>query len=396
MLSNKNDKFLMSFGKMPIANNFLTKENFKDEFFYEMKVGFNEDYSLFKLLEHPTPEQMFNSKYPFLTGSSTFMVQHFNDFSKFIMKEYLNKEEKIIEIGCNDGSMLNFFNKNEFDCLGFEPSSNVAEIAQKKGIKIIPNFFSSTQSQAQEFIAKTKIVYAANVICHIPDLENLIKSIDQFLTKDGLFIFEEPYLGSMVNKVSYDQIYDEHVYIFSVSSIKKIFNDFNFDLIDVIPQITHGGSMRYVVARRDEYKIKDGVKLHETREREIQLDNFDGLLEFKKNCLLSKEQTLNNLHNFKKKGLSIAGYAATSKSTTVLNFCGIDNKIIDCIYDTTPDKIGKFSPGTHIPIINYEKFKNNYPDIVYLFAWNHKNEIFKKETVFNDKGGKWFSHVDLK
>jgi len=396
MLSNKNDKFLMSFGKMPIANNFLTKENFKDEFFYEMKVGFNEDYSLFKLLEHPTPEQMFNSKYPFLTGSSTFMVQHFNDFSKFIMKEYLNKEEKIIEIGCNDGSMLNFFNKNEFDCLGFEPSSNVAEIAQKKGIKIIPNFFSSTQSQAQEFIAKTKIVYAANVICHIPDLENLIKSIDQFLTKDGLFIFEEPYLGSMVNKVSYDQIYDEHVYIFSVSSIKKIFNDFNFDLIDVIPQITHGGSMRYVVARRDEYKIKDGVKLHETREREIQLDNFDGLLEFKKNCLLSKEQTLNNLHNFKKKGLSIAGYAATSKSTTVLNFCGIDNKIIDCIYDTTPDKIGKFSPGMHIPIVNYEKFKNNYPDIVYLFAWNHKNEIFKKETVFNDKGGKWFSHVDLK
>ena len=386
----------MSFGKMPIANNFLTKENFKDEFFYEMKVGFNEDYSLFKLLEHPTPEQMFNSKYPFLTGSSTFMVQHFNDFSKFIMKEYLNKEEKIIEIGCNDGSMLNFFNKNEFDCLGFEPSSNVAEIAQKKGIKIIPNFFSSTQSQAQEFIAKTKIVYAANVICHIPDLENLIKSIDQFLTKDGLFIFEEPYLGSMVNKVSYDQIYDEHVYIFSVSSIKKIFNDFNFDLIDVIPQITHGGSMRYVVARRDEYKIKDGVKLHEAREREILLDNFDGLLEFKKNCLLSKEQTLNNLHSFKKKGLSIAGYAATSKSTTVLNFCGIDNKIIDCIYDTTPDKIGKFSPGTHIPIINYEKFKNNYPDIVYLFAWNHKNEIFKKETVFNDKGGKWFSHVDLK
>jgi len=396
MLSNKNDKFLMSFGKMPIANNFLTKENFKDEFFYEMKVGFNEDYSLFKLLEHPTPEQMFNSKYPFLTGSSTFMVQHFNDFSKFIMNEYLNKEEKIIEIGCNDGSMLNFFNKNEFDCLGFEPSGNVAKIAQKKGIKVIPDFFSSTQSQAQKFITKTKIVYAANVICHIPDLENLIKSVDQFLTKDGLFIFEEPYLGSMVNKVSYDQIYDEHVYIFSVSSIKKIFNEFNFDLIDAIPQITHGGSMRYVVARRDEYKIKDGVKLHEAREREILLDNFDGLLEFKKNCLLSKEQTLNNLHSFKKKGLSIAGYAATSKSTTVLNFCGIDNKIIDCIYDTTPDKIGKFSPGTHIPIINYEKFKNNYPDIVYLFAWNHKNEIFKKETVFNDKGGKWFSHVDLK
>ena len=104
---------------------------------------------------------------------------------------------------------------------------------------------------------------------------------------------------------------------------------------------------------------------------------------------------MNNLIEFKKKGLKISGYAATSKSTTVLNFCGIDEKIIDCIYDTTPDKIGKFSPGMHIPIINYNKFNNKYPDVVYLFAWNHKNEIFKKEKDFNNKGGKWFSHVDI-
>ena len=109
MLDSKNDKFLMSFGKMPIANNFLSKADFKDEFFYEMKVGFNEKYSLFKLLEHPKPEQMFNSKYPFLTGSSKFMVDHFQKFSDFIAINFIKTGEKIIEIGCNDGTMLNFF-----------------------------------------------------------------------------------------------------------------------------------------------------------------------------------------------------------------------------------------------------------------------------------------------
>jgi len=395
MLNFKNDKFLMSFGKMPIANNFLPKENFSNEFFYEMRVGFNEDYSLFKLLEHPKPEQMFNSKYPFLTGSSQFMIEHFKNFSEFILKKYLNNNEKIIEIGCNDGTMLNFLSKKNFNCLGFEPSTNVAKIAKDKGIKIIPEFFSSNHNDSKEFINETKVIYAANVICHIPDLNDLIKNIDKFLTKKGLFIFEEPYLKSMIEKTSYDQIYDEHVYIFSLSSIKKIFNVFDFELIDVIPQNTHGGSMRYILSRKGEYEINNSVSENENYEKKLNLDNFDGFLEFKKKCQLSKEKTLNNLIEFKKKGLKISGYAATSKSTTVLNFCGIDEKIIDCIYDTTPDKIGKFSPGMHIPIINYDKFKNKYPDVVYLFAWNHKNEIFKKEKDFNNKGGKWFSHVDI-
>ena len=396
MLDSKNYKFLMSFGKMPIANNFLSKADFKNEFFYEMKVGFNENYSLFKLLEHPKPEQMFNSKYPFLTGSSKFMAGHFQKFSEYISKNFIKIDEKIIEIGCNDGTMLNFFDRNKFDCLGFEPSKNIAKIAKNKNLKIIPDFFSCNHDLSKKFINKTKVIYAANVICHIPDLNNLIKNVDKLLSKDGLFIFEEPYLGSMVEKVSYDQIYDEHIYIFSVSSIKKIFDEFNFELIDTIPQITHGGSMRYMLARKGKYDIQGSVRKSEDYEKKIKLDSFEGLLEFKKKCLLSKEQTLNSIQEYKKKGFSISGYAATSKSTTILNFCGIDKKLIDCIYDTTPDKIGKFSPGMHIPIINYNEFKNNYPDVVYLFAWNHKDEIFKKEEIYNKRGGKWFSHVNLK
>ena len=360
-----------------------------------MKVGFNDEYSLFKLLEHPKPEQMFNSKYPFLTSSSTYMIQHFKKFYEYIKKNYLQSlDEKIIEIGCNDGTMLNFF-ENKNSCLGFEPSSNIANIAKDKKLKIISDFFSSEALEANKFINETKIIYAANVICHIPDLNNLIKSIDKFLNKKGLFIFEEPYLGSMISKNSDDQIYDEHVYIFSVSSIKKIFKEFNFDLIDVLPQTTHGGSMRYVIARENEYEIKKSVQIYEASENKQNLNNFEGMLNFKNQCNLSKEKIINQLNMYKKDGKIISGYAATSKSTTILNFCGIGKNLINCIYDTTTDKINKFSPGMHIPIIDYKEFNKKYPDIVYLFAWNHKEEIFNKEKKFIENGGQWFSHVEL-
>jgi len=395
MLDSKNDKFLMSFGQMPIANNFIEKENFGDEFFYEMKVGFNDEYSLFKLLEHPKPEQMFNSKYPFLTSSSKYMVEHFKKFYEFILNNYIeNENEKIIEIGCNDGSMLNNFS-SKHNCLGFEPSTNIAKIAQDKKLNVIANFFSCNYLEAKSYINNTKIIYAANVICHIPDLNQLITDIDKLLNKKGLFIFEEPYLGSMVSKTSYDQIYDEHVYIFSVSSVKKIFNKFGFELINVLPQTTHGGSMRYIVARKGEYQIEKNVELNEQIEINQKIVSHDGLLNFKNKCNESKAKIIDMLNRFKEKGKLVSGYAATSKSTTILNFCQIRDDLINCIYDTTPDKIGKYSPGVHIPIVDYKEFQKKYPDVVYLFAWNHKNEIFNKEKKFIENGGEWFSHVEL-
>ena len=385
----------MSFGQMPIANNFIEKENFGDEFFYEMKVGFNDEYSLFKLLEHPKPEQMFNSKYPFLTSSSKYMVEHFKKFYEFILNNYIeNENEKIIEIGCNDGSMLNNFS-SKHNCLGFEPSTNIAKIAQDKKLNVIANFFSCNYLEAKSYINNTKIIYAANVICHIPDLNQLITDIDKLLNKKGLLIFEEPYLGSMVSKTSYDQIYDEHVYIFSVSSVKKIFNKFGFELINVLPQTTHGGSMRYIVARKGEYQIEKNVELNEQIEINQKIVSHDGLLNFKNKCNESKAKIIDMLNRFKEKGKLVSGYAATSKSTTILNFCQIRDDLINCIYDTTPDKIGKYSPGVHIPIVDYKEFQKKYPDVVYLFAWNHKNEIFNKEKKFIENGGEWFSHVEL-
>ena len=394
-ITGKKLKPFMSFGKMPIANGFLKKKDFKKEFFFEMEVGFSKDISLFQLNEHPKPTLMFNKNYPFFTGSSKGMIEHFKQYADWIKKNYFKDVKNLIEIGSNDGTFLKNFNLKKVNNIGIEPSKNVANVAKKNGIKTINNFFNYRNvSKLKNLQNNTDIICAANAICHVPKLKDLIKGVDFLLSQNGLFIFEEPYLGSMYKKVSYDQIYDEHIFMFSVSSIKKIFKLFNFDLIDVLPQTTHGGSMRYVVARKNSRKIKKNVQKYLEYEKKHNIDSKKGCLKFKKKCELSRKKLKNKINDIIKNKKNIAGYAATSKSTTILNYCNIDHRHIDFISDTTTEKIGKFAPGTHIPIVSMKHFRKKIPDYTFLFAWNHKNEIFKKEKKFL-KRTKWIAHIKI-
>ena len=219
-------------------------------------------------------------------------------------------------------------------------------------------------------------------------------SVDLCLNKNGIFIFEEPYMGSMFSKVSYDQIYDEHIYMFSASSVSKICKLYDMELVDVIRQNTHGGSLRYVCARKNAHKKNSNVQKLLEEEKNNNLDNAESCFEFKQNCEISKLKLRKKLHNFQSSGKKICGYAATSKSTTILNYCDIGHDIIDYICDTTKEKIEKFSPGKHIPIKSMDYFYKNLPDVAFLFAWNHKKEIFEKEKQFS-KTGEWTAHVEL-
>tara|TARA_B100001057_G_scaffold222294_1_gene222713 strand:+ start:552 stop:1751 length:1200 start_codon:yes stop_codon:yes gene_type:complete len=386
----------MSFGKMPSANGFLDKKDFSKEFFYEMEVGFSEKISLLQLNEFSNPEKVHNERYPFYTSSSLNMKRHFQTFAHWLKEKYLDSGSKLIEVGSNDGTLLQNFKNTNIEAIGYEPSKSIAELANKKNIKTLNKFFNSQNIQdINNFHSSVDIICSANVIAHIPDLKDVIKSVDKLLSSKGLLIFEEPYLGSMFSKVSYDQIYDEHIFMFSISSIKKIFDLFDFELIDVLPQVTHGGSMRYVIGRKNKHKKNDIVSKLADDEQSKELDTIESCLKFKKACEISKKMTIKKLNKFKEDNKKICGYAATAKSTTVLNYCNIGNDIIDYICDTTKEKIGKFSPGTHIPIVPINSFHENVPDVAFLFAWNHKEEIFAKEKSFKDNGGVWFSHVAL-
>lgn len=386
----------MSFGRMPIANGFLKAEEIPQEYFYEMAPAYCESCTMVQLVEQPAPEKMFHDQYAFFSSTSRYMQTHFEGFATSVIEQTLasRADPFVVELGSNDGIMLRHFKAKGMRHLGVEPSVNVADVARGNGINTISEFFNP--KLADEIVAKyghADAALAANVMCHIPDFPGVAAGMQRLLKPDGVFIFEDPYLGDMIAKTSYDQIYDEHVFIFSVHSVMKAFALHGLELVDVAPQITHGGSMRYTIAPKGSRPVS--AKVHEAlaAEKAQGLDRAETYLQFKQNCATSRERLMKVLNDLKAQGKRVVGYGATSKSTTVTNFCGITPEYVEFISDTTPIKQGKLSPGAHIPVKPYADFSEKHPDYALLFAWNHAAEIREKETAFLAAGGQWIVYV---
>ena len=386
----------MSFGRMPIANGFLTAEQVADEYFFELAPAFCNKCGMFQLVEQPQPDKMFHDQYAFYSSTSRYMQIHFNAFAKAVMQDILSgrRDPFVVELGSNDGIMLRHFHDRGIRHLGVEPSVNVADVARGSGIRTISAFFNL--KLAEDIVAEhghADAILAANVMCHIPDLRGIAAGVQRLLKADGVLIFEDPYLGDMIAKTSYDQIYDEHVFIFSATSIKRAFAPQGLELVDVAPQTTHGGSMRYTLAPKGSRPASPRVQAQLEQERSQGLDKAETYLRFRQNCEVSRASLMQTLGSFRVQGRRVVGYGATSKSTTVTNYCGITPEHIEFISDTTPIKQGKLSPGAHIPVRAYEEFMRRYPDYALLFAWNHAAEIRDKEKAFIAAGGKWIVYV---
>jgi methylation protein EvaC len=197
----------------------------------------------------------------------------------------------------------------------------------------------------------------------------------------------------MLSKVSYDQIYDEHVYIFGALSVQKIFSRVGLQLVDAIPQSTHGGSMRYVIMHKNQMEISKRAEEILKSELDAGFNEVQVYLDFASTCKTRRTQFKELLEKLKLQGANIGGYAATSKSTTVLNYCSIGSDLIQFISDSTLEKQGKFTPGSHIPIISQEEMRLAPPDYLVLFAWNHEKEILVKESSLTKQGVKWIRFV---
>ena len=386
----------MTFGRMPIANGFLTEAEIRSEYFFELAPAFCSRCGTVQLMEQPPPEEMFHEQYAFHSSTSACMQAHFAALAGLVMDRVLKgrADPFVVELGSNDGIMLRHFKNARVRHLGIEPSANVADVARAQGIRTISAFF--TEALASQLVAEhgsADAVVAANVMCHIPDVHAVAAGLTRLLAPDGVLIFEDPYLGDMVAKTSYDQIYDEHVFIFSATSVAFAFAPHGLELVDVMPQVTHGGSMRYVLARCGRHRMSSSVAGVLASERAQGLHDASTYDLFREKCEVSRaalRQLLDGIHRERKR---IVGYGATSKSTTVTNYCGIGPEQIEFVSDTTPIKQGKLTPGAHIPVKAYEAFSRNPPDYALLFAWNHASEIFAKEQAFRSGGGKWITFV---
>lgn len=384
-------KFL-NLGLQPLANSYLKKKDLnKKEKKFKLIAGFDKKSFLVSITNTVLKERMFNDQYPYKSSESNTMQKSFEKLSQKIKKKF--NPSLVLEIGSNDGAFLGNFNKNKI--IGIEPCKNLAKITKKKGFQTISDYWSTKLAKKIVKRKKFDLIYSANTLSHIKNLKEIFKAIELSLNDDGILILEDPSLLECIKNLAYDQFYCEHIYIFSTIAIKKILSQFNLEIFDIESIPTHGGSNRYYIKKisNKKFQITKNVLLNIEQEIKYGLKNINTYKKFAEKVKKSKKKLTDIFLKLKKENKRIIGYGATAKSCTVLNFCGLGKKEIDFFYDTTSFKIGKYLPGTKIPIRKYKKLNLKDYDYVFLGAWNFKKEIFNKEKQFIKKGGRFITHV---
>jgi SAM-dependent methyltransferase len=382
----------LDLGKQPIANRFITDSEKDSEFFYNLTVGFDDSSKLITHMDYVDPPMMFNESYAYRGSMSNTMVQHFKQFSENFKKLY--NPSSVLEIGSNDGVFIK--NWNIESTYAVEPCGNFAKETNELGYKTYAEFWTKDLSERIKNEHGTiDLIFAANCICHIPDLDQTFTAVHNLLSDDGVFIFEDPSLAQMINTNSYDQIYDEHPHIFSVIALKNLLERNGLTIVRVDNLNVHGGSNR-IYAKKSLYctSIDPSVYHNIQFELTLGLDNIETFHKFARRVEQSKLDLIELLNTCKRLGKKVISYGATSKSTTVFNYCGIDSSMIDYVIDTTPEKIGKLTPGSHIPIKTSNGIESDV-DVAYLGAWNFATEIMNKEMEFIKRGGKFITHVPI-
>jgi methylation protein EvaC len=384
----------LDFGRMPLGDGFLKEDQFADEYFFQLEAALCESCGMVQLCHDVERERMFHGDYAFFSSTSKRMVEHFERFARMLVSGVTGTDPFAVEIGSNDGSMLAEFARAGIRHLGVDPAENTVAVARGRGLSATCEFFEEESARRiRRDHGAADIITAANCMCHIPYMGSVLRGVRELLHPDGLFVFEDPYLGDIVRAGSFDQFYDEHAFYFSATSVEKMVAAHDLELVAVEPQAVHGGSMRYSVARAGRRARSPGVAAAIAREAEQGLSRLATYDAFRLRAERTRRELPALLSKLKAEGKRVVGYAATAKSATVLNYAGIDSDLLPCIFDTTPSKQGRFSPGAHLPVRPYAEFRAPYPDYALLFAWNHAAEIFQKETAFVAQGGRFIVYV---
>lgn len=393
----KNLKLILDLGKSPLPNAFLKKSQLsKPEPFFPLKVNFCTKCGQVQLSHVVSPELMFRDNYTYVSSTSPVMVDHFKAYANSVFKKLkLKKKDLVVEIGSNDGTLLKFFKKLGVEVLGVDPARNVAAQATKEGILTLPHFFSSKLAkQVIKKYGKAKVVTGNNVFAHIHNLDEVVKGVKELLDENGVFIIEFPYLIDFIDNTVFDSVYHEHLSYLAVRPLNKFFKSFGMQIFDCFRTPVQGGSIRVFVKKQGgKYKKTAVVAKFLDLEKKKKLDQIQTYFEFAKKVQETKKSLNALLAKLKKQNKKIVGYGAPGRSTTLLNYFGIDNKILDYIVDDNPYKLGLYTPGTHIPIFDIPQIQKTNPDYVLILSWNFAESIMKKLTYYKKSGGKFIIPV---
>jgi SAM-dependent methyltransferase len=392
--NSKNISTFLQLGPTPAPNGFLDAPQLNmAEKFYPLDVAFCSECGMVQLGHVVDPEVMFKN-YVYIPSTSTTMRAHFEGLANDAIKTSdAGKDDLIVDIGSNDGTLLKWFKAKDLNILGVDPAENIVEQANKENVPSICSLFNSNVvEKITKKYGKAKIVTGTNVIAHVHDLQSLFKDVKNLLTDDGVFIGEFPYLVDMLDKVEFDTIYQEHLSYLSVTPMIKLAEKNKMYLFDVKRIPVHGGSIRIFFSKKPRKASANVTKLLKLEKKEEVL-NPETYLKFRRRVDRVRHELVQLLWKLKLKNKKVIGYGASAKGNVMLNYCRIGPETLDYIVDSIPYKQGKYTPGTHIPIYPEKKLLEDQPDYVLLLAWNFADEIIKKQEAFRKKGGKFIVSI---
>ena len=339
------------------------------------------------------PKELF-SNYAYFSSYSKTWMKHAEDLCSSLIKRFKpNENSHIIEIASNDGYLLQNFKEQNIPILGIEPASNIAKVAEKKGIPTVNKFFGKDVAvQLKKERKHADILIALNVLAHVPDLNNFVSGMKILLKPNGVLIIQfSTYLIPFLEKTGFDSIYHEHFSYFSFTTIQKILASFGLEIFDVEQLSIHGGSLRIYVKHEENSSLTISSSVNEFLKKEIDfgITNLSTYSGFQNQVQDLKLKIWDFFIQIKKQNKKIACYGAPAKGNTLLNFCGIDTDLIDYTVDMNPHKQGMYLPGTHIPIFNPDKVRETKPDFLVILAWNLKDEIMEQMNYIKEWNGKF-------
>lgn len=377
----------LTLGHQPPSNSFLRFEGLnKPETYYPLDVYYCENCGLVQLGYEVKPEILFRN-YVYSTQTNKSLIKNFAELvDKIVARFKLAGKDLAVDIGSNDGTLLKGYLKYNIRILGIEPS-NVAEIAIKNSVPTMKEFFNrDTPMKIVKKYGKAKVVTATNVFAHVKDIMSSVEGVKKLLSDDGIFICESHHILSLVTGMQWDSIYHEHLRYYSLKPLIYLFKLFNMDIFDAEKITTHGGSIRIYVCKKNMYPNSDNIAKILKEEESYGLYNKETFHEFAQKVKAHKIKIQEMLIGIKKEGKKIAGIGAPAKGNTLLNYCNITPDIMEYLVERSNLKIGLYTPGMHISIVDEKQLFDEQPDYALLLSWNIAEELIPKIKKLGYKG----------
>ncbi len=391
-----NLELVLSLGPTALANAFLqSPDEFAGERRYPLDLYVCAGCSLAQLLDVVDPEVLFRH-YLYVTGTSATMAAHNRAYAATLVQELeLGAGDLVVEAAANDGSLLRAFATHGVRTLGIEPARNLAAEARRSGIDMIDEFFNlALARRLRAERGPARAVVANNVLAHVDDPRDLLAGCGALVDDAGLVVVEVPYVGDLVDRVEYDTIYHEHLSYFSVAAMLQLARAAGLSAVRVDRLPVHGGSLRWYLSPSSGAPAAAVVSLAE-EERRRGLTGVARYRQFAAAVHESRRALVDLLGRLSVEGRRVAGYGAPAKGTTLLNFCGIDTRLVPYTVDKNPRKVGLYTPGVHIPVrdVGALRAEGRDPDFVLILAWNLAEEIMQQLSAYRDRGGRFIIPV---